>query len=121
VRARAALLTICGVVLGGCWAVKGEHEEDTFACDRGFRASDWRQAPLRTGQSIAKCDWLEGWSARKVRETLGRPDFHTTPRRLAYPLAISEKGLGPLQWYVMIVLDRPRGTVVDARARLVSY
>jgi hypothetical protein len=114
------VLTLCTVLVAGCWNGTAEDEEATFACERGFRPGDWRDQTLKTGQSIAKCDWLDGWSERTVREALGRWEYRT-PRRITYDIGVSAHGLGPLAWDLTIVLDRRGGNVVDAKTRLVSY
>ncbi|HEX8207533.1 MAG TPA: hypothetical protein VF587_15825 [Solirubrobacteraceae bacterium] len=120
-RARAALLAVCAAVAGGCSPLgPNDGEEDTFACERGFRPIDWRKQTLKTAQSIEKCGWLNGWSERQVRQALGRWDYRTG-RRLTYPVAISDRGIGPLQWVLTVKLDRRGGTVAGARTRTQSY
>jgi hypothetical protein len=76
-RAACLLVLLCvATSLSGCLGLGTSKDEATFDCKRGFRVADWQSTRrLRTGQSIAKCDWLAGWSERRVRRDLGRPDF----------------------------------------------
>jgi hypothetical protein len=73
-----ALLT-CGLVFAGCFGLgSSSPDEATFNCTRGFRAADWNSKNrLKTGQSIAKCGWLDGWTVGRVRRELGLRDFGT--------------------------------------------
>jgi hypothetical protein len=67
----------CVAALSGCLGLGARSpDEAVFACDRGFRAADWNSsARLKTGQSIARCHWLDGWSEARVARALGRRDF----------------------------------------------
>lgn len=79
-RATACVAPLaCSVMLTGCFGLgSSSPDEATFNCDRGFRAADWSsRARLKTGQSIARCGWLDGWPQARVRRELGRPDFGT--------------------------------------------
>lgn len=75
----------------------GDDEERTFACDRGFRAEDWRAERLKTAQSAEKCGWLRGWRRRQLVEVLGQPATRSA-RHLTWEVGSSDRGIGPSAW-----------------------
>ena len=110
--ARGALacvvLLACSLVLTGCLGLgSSSPDEATFNCDRGFRVADWNSKErLKTGQSIAKCGWLDGWPEARVRRELGRRDFGPS---LApeYVLPGGEDASRRLrQWLLKLMFDR---------------
>jgi hypothetical protein len=112
--ARAALacvaLLACSLVLAGCLRLDSSSPaEATFNCDRGFRVADWNsKARLKTGQSIAKCGWLNGWPEARVRRVLGGRDFGT-PLAPEYVLPGGEDASRNLrQW--LLKLEFARGS-----------
>jgi len=71
----------------------------TFNCDRGFHTADWKSARLQTGQSVAKCDWLDGKSRAQVAQALGAAD--------------KTKGTAASQW----TFDSRNGNVTGATSQ----
>src|SRR3954447_23777489 len=91
---RLVVVALVVVASAGCG---GDREERTFACSRGFRASDWSQQRLMTGQSVAKCGWLQGWDESRVLRALGRPETRYR-QYLGWTLRPSTRGIGPMVW-----------------------
>lgn len=115
--ARLSRVVVVALVIGGCGDDVGRNrEQETFACSRGFRADDWTSERLRTGQSLARCEWFVGRHQRAVRRMLGEPSFRNGPL-LTWELGHSTRGLGPTGWFLVIELDRtgPSGRVTGAR------
>jgi hypothetical protein len=104
---RWSLLTLA--VVAGCGESAAEREQRAYACERGFRAADWRAEPLMTAQSIARCGWLDGWSERRLVRALGRP--HDRHRRYrTWWVDSSAQGLGPHSWALVVEVDGRRVT-----------
>ena len=111
--AGVAALVAAAISAFGC--ASRNDERQTFDCGRGFRATDWRDDPLKTGQSIAKCDWLDGWSQERVRRALGRPTFGHGPRYMRWDIGICDPCLGPTMWRLTIKQTAKHGPVRSAR------
>lgn len=110
-----ASIGLSALALGGCLGGASSADEATFACARGFRSSDWHSPQkLKTGQSIAKCGWLEGWSQTGVRRVLGRPDFGT-PYAPEYVLPGGAEASERLQeWILKLRFNRKTRRLDDA-------
>jgi hypothetical protein len=111
---RYLLLVSVLAALGGAGCAGSNDEDATFACDRGFRSSDWKTEALKTGQSIVKCGWVNGWSEQSVRRELGRPYGGSARNGIHYNLGASQEGIGPLLWILTIELDFDSRRVIDA-------
>jgi hypothetical protein len=108
-------LLCAALTAGGAVGCASSPDEATFPCDHGFRAADWNSHQrLKTGQSIAKCGWLNGWSSEHIRTTLGRPDFgpRTAPE---YVLPGGEDAGEDLHEWLLKVHFDTSGRVTSAR------
>ena len=109
------MLVFVAVATAGCSVGIFPDDDATFACDRGFRASDWESNTLKTGQSIAKCGWLKDWSQRRVRRVLGEPDGGSARNGIRHVLADSRSSIGPAIWILTIKVDFDSRRVIGAR------
>lgn len=88
------------------WTLFGNHDGGVRSCDGGFRVQDWTSERTATGRAIAKCDWLDGWSTRRVRHVLGPPSAGREVGYLVWDVGPSKSGIGPTSWFLIL---RERG------------
>lgn len=117
-------LMIAGPVVwlrGGFWHGSGSDEEATYSCSRDMRIRDWKAHPLKTGQSIARCGWAEGWSQQRMRRVLGRPYGGSLRKGVRYVLDESRESLGPSLWILTLRFDPEHRRIVDASTKTEPY
>jgi hypothetical protein len=90
-----------------------DDEDAGFICDRGFRPADWREERLKTGRSIASCNWMVGWREGSVLRALGKPTERNGPH-LTWGLGPSDTGIGPRCWVLTLRQDGRHGPVAQA-------
>lgn len=90
-----------------------DSENAAFDCDRGFRESDWTAQPLKTAQSIEKCDWLDGWTRSRVTQALGKATTTKGADR-RWVVGVSKASNGAANW-VLTVSFAPEGGVTGTR------
>lgn len=115
---------VANVVLAGTLFMdlgRAHHRETrTVDCDRGFAVVDWKRDRLKTGQSIAKCDWFDGWSARRVERAIGKSDPVGDRREPRWAIGDSASSIGPTLWELELSLDQ-RDRVADSRTGTRPY
>ena len=107
----------CALVAIGCGWGGSPAERTTFSCDRGFREFDWHRKQLKTAQSIAKCNWLKGWTESQVRRALGTPEDGIGATSLTWGAGGSTAGIGPEGWFLSVELNGDHYHPIVVRAR----
>jgi prepilin-type processing-associated H-X9-DG protein len=86
----------------------------TFACDRGFRSSDWANESTRemTAQSIDRCGWFDRTTRHETIRLLGKPDDGRS-QSVSYLTGYDDEVLGSYS-YLNIAFADGRVRDIDA-------